>query len=56
MLTTVITFAVVVSRKTSRCASTGKEMPTCECAELQAPVCLANSSVAVFWKRPGGDC
>lgn len=50
MLITVTTFAIVVFRKTSRCANTGKEMPTCECAELQAPGCLATSSAGVFWK------
>lgn len=48
MLTTVRTFAVVVSRRTSRCASAGKEVPNCECVELGAPVCAASSSVAVF--------
>lgn len=49
MLTTVRTFAVVVSR-TSRCASAGKEMPNCERAELGAPACPASGSIAVFWK------
>lgn len=56
MLTTVITFATVVSSKTSRCEATGKEVPTYECAELQAPVCLAITSGAVFWKRLRGAC
>lgn len=48
MLATVRTFAVVVSRRTSRCASAGKEMPNFECAELGALVCAASSSVAAF--------
>jgi len=53
MLTAMITFAIVVSEKTSRCANTGKQMPTC--AALRDPVYLVMSSAAVFWKRWGGE-
>lgn len=48
MLTTVLNFAIVISRKKKKgmCANTGKE--------VQAAECLAISSVAVFWKRLRG--